>query len=80
MLVGAPIIIEKRFNVDQLAFQSHFGPKEMTAPLLDLDAHFRCQKKTPTHAQPSAGVHSEEKRDIRALSRCPGLVIRGLQF
>ena len=50
MLVGAPIIIEKRFNVDRLTFQSVFGPKEMTAPLFDLDADLRCQRKAPEHA------------------------------
>jgi hypothetical protein len=39
MLARAPIIIEKRLKVDRLARQSVFGPNEMTAPHLDLDAH-----------------------------------------
>jgi len=72
---GAPIIIEKRLEVDEYARLSVLRPKQMTAPHLDLGANLGCRRNVSTHEHPSLSVCSEEQRAVRALGGCPGLIV-----
>ena len=75
MLCGAPIIIEKRLEVDGFARLSVLRPKQMTAPHLDLGANLGYRRNVSTHEHSSVSVCSEKERVVRALGGCPGLIV-----
>jgi len=75
VLVGAPVIIEKVFKVDPFTYLSALRPKEITALDVNFCADAGCRKNVSTHTQPSAGIHSDETRDILSLGRYPHTVV-----
>ena len=74
VLGGAPVALEKCFNVDEVAILSDLGPKGMTGPHLDLRAHLGDRRSISAQMQCSVCVRSEEITGILALSWCPGPV------
>ena len=56
VLGGAPIIIEKSLDVDDVALLSYLRPKGMASPHLDLRVYLGKQTNISTHAQSSECV------------------------
>ena len=76
MLSRAPVVLEKCFDVDDVAMLSGLGPKGMASLHLDLRVHLGNRRNISANSQCSERVRSEEITVILALGRRPGPVAR----
>jgi hypothetical protein len=80
VLVGVPIIVEERSNVDLIASLLPLCPRWIGFPHADIHAHLGCRRNKSIHAQHSVSVRRGESKDIQVFGWCPDSVVFFLQF